>query len=193
MKADTILNDLKAGNRRFVSGDTKQRTKKPMEFTNGQSPHTIVLSCADSRVPPELLFDQDLGDLFVIRIAGNTATDEAIASLEYAIANLGSSVCIVLGHTNCGAVGATVDYVKTKNNLPSQCLQKLVQPIIPSVHKSIESDSNNILDCAIDFNVQQSLEDIFAKSPIASEAKDTDKVTFIGAKYHLDSGEVEFF
>ena len=166
MNSESVLTELKQGNQRFIEKKTRVRKTEPKELANGQSPHTIVITCADSRVPPELIFDQDLGDLFVIRVAGNTATDEVIGSAEYAAANLGSSVCIVLGHTSCGAVDAAVKVVQDNAQLPSQCLDKVVAPIKPAVTKAIDAKSTDTLDSAINFNVESSLTTLTEKSEI---------------------------
>lgn len=188
-----IINKLKEGNKRFIEGKTLNKEVNPSSLSGGQSPHTIVVTCSDSRVPPELLFDKDLGELFVIRIAGNTASNEAIGSIEYAAANLGSSVCLVLGHTNCGAVGAAVDHVEKNSQMPSKGIQSLVDPIVCSVKKSIEKNTGDTLDCAIDLNVHQTISDLEEKSDILRNLKNDGKLKFIGGKYHLKSGEVEFF
>ena len=194
MNTQNALKELIDGNNRFISNKTKTRTQKPEALAKGQSPFAIIITCADSRVPPELIFDQDLGELFVIRVAGNTPTDEVIGSAEYAAANLGSSLCIVLGHTNCGAVAATIDRVVNNATLPSSCLCKLTEPIIKPVKKAVrESSSEKLLDTAIDFNVINTVESLLKNSDIISNLTSNEKLRVCGAKYHLDTGKVEFF
>lgn len=193
MTSTETLAKIKQGNERFISGNLNKRTVKPADLAGGQSPHTIVLTCADSRVPPELLFDQDLGEVFVIRVAGNTATDEAIGSIEYAAANLGSSLIVVLGHTSCGAVAATVDHVKTGNGLPTQFLQKVVDPIVAPVNNAMKSGGDSeVLDTAIDLNVKTVVQEVSEKSPILKELIGQGKISVVGAKYELASGKVHF-
>lgn len=188
MSTQKILQELLAGNQRFVRQELQPRTKKPADLAKSQRPRTIVLTCADSRVPPELIFDQDLGDLFVIRIAGNIASDEAVASIEYAVSLLGSSLCMVLGHTNCGAAAAAVEYVLHKKELPSPCLQKLVNPIaacVPTGH------SDHALEKTIVANIQKTVLTLQEKSAILKQYVQQGKLEIIGAQYQLENGSVE--
>lgn len=192
MTHEQILTELNEGNQRFINNTPKQRTHRPKDFEAGQAPKTIVITCADSRVPPELLFDQDLGDLFVIRVAGNTATNEAIGSAEYAAANLGSQVLLVLGHTNCGAVGAAIDHVQNGTALPTSCLQTVVDPIVQPVKDSLGNNSDDVLNTSIDLNVKKSLSDILEKSPIIKDLNSKGTLVLRGAKYDLATGEVKY-
>lgn len=193
MSIEHVINELKAGNERYIQKSPKARTKNPSDLEGGQSPHTIVVTCSDSRVPPELIFDQDLGDLFVIRIAGNTASKEAIGSIEYAAANLGSSVILVMGHSKCGAVSAALDHVKTGNSLPSDSLQSVVDPIVPSVKKFLDDTSENALDNIISENVRHAIADLEAESEIVNGLKNEGKLIIQGCTYDLGSGKVNFF
>lgn len=188
-----VLNELKEGNNRFTSNSTKARTKMPKDLAGGQSPHTIVLTCSDSRVPPEVIFDQDLGDLFVIRIAGNTASDEAIGSIEYAAANLGSSVCLVLGHSNCGAVGAAIDCHVNGTKLPTSSLESVVEPIMkPVAAAAKEFEGSDVLPKAVHFNVKTALNELIEKSPIVSDLKNKGTLSVMGAVYDLETGVVNY-
>lgn len=192
MNATEIMEELRNGNKRFISKETKHKNKKPSDLAGGQSPHTIVLTCADSRVPPELIFDQDLGDLFVIRIAGNYATAEAIGSIEYAAANLGSSVIMILGHTSCGAVGAAVDVVTKDAELPSKSLIKTIDPILAAVQDAKKSDATDLLDTSVNNNVSNAAKELLKESKIIQDLESQKKIQIVNAKYHLDSGLVEY-
>lgn len=186
-----ILEKLKSGNQRFTSRDFSQRTVVPKDLAGGQSPHTIVITCADSRVPPELIFDQDLGDLFVIRVAGNTSTDEAIGSSEYAVAHLGSKVLMVLGHTSCGAVGAAISKRVDGQDLPTKYLDSVVEPIFSAVDHCKEGGHDDMTQAVVEENVKHQVKEL-NNSPILKGAIDEGKLTVVGAVYHLDSGEVRY-
>lgn len=192
MTHEAILTQLKQGNQRFQEGNTREKIRKPSELAAGQKPHTIVLTCADSRVPPEMLFDQDLGDLFVVRIAGNTASDESIGSIEYAAANLGSSLCVVLGHSSCGAVAAAVDHVKTRAPLPSPALQHVVDPIVAPVMMAMKENHDNTLEKAIEINIDSTVARLLSSSAILRSLNEQGKLDFTGAKYDLKTGKVNF-
>lgn len=191
--ANNTNENLLDANQRFINEQTNTKSVKPADLANGQSPHTIVITCADSRVPPELIFDAELGELFVIRVAGNTATDEVIGSAEYAAANLGSSRIIVMGHSACGAVSAAVDAEQTGNPLPSPSLEAVVAPIRNSAKTAINAASENIIEEAINHNVGAAIEMIREKSPIIVGLEKEGKISLSGAKYDLASGQVHFF
>ena len=110
MDKQQVIEELRCGNERFLSGQLRERTRTPADTAWVQSPFCIVLSCADSRVPVELIFDQEIGDLFVIRVGGNVASEECVASAEFAVAHQGTRVMMVLGHTGCGAVSLACDH-----------------------------------------------------------------------------------
>lgn len=193
MSITETLAKLEQGNKRFVGRSPEERKVKPESLATGQKPHTIVLTCADSRVPPELLFDADLGELFVIRIAGNTVSDEALGSIEYAVANLGSNVLMVLGHTSCGAVAAAVDVATKGAQLPTISLERTVNPILRSVKKAEAEKAGDLLERSIDLNVENALEALVARSPIVKESVEKNTLKIVGGKYHLSNGQVEFF
>jgi carbonic anhydrase len=156
-------------------------------LAKGQHPHVMVLSCSDSRVPPELLFDQTLGDLFVVRSAGNIADAIGMGSLEYAFEHLGSTVLVVLGHTNCGAVTAACSGEK----MPSANLQAIVDRIGAAVTRAkTGSNADTLVQKAIEENVHQSAEDVLAHSEILRRGQEERKLTVIEAEYDLASGKV---
>jgi len=187
MKQTEILQRLKEGNKRFVSDglDGKlQNSSRRKDLTSGQDPYAIILSCADSRVVPELAFDTGLGELFVVRVAGNIANTSSIASIEYAIAHIGSPVIVVMGHESCGAVTAAVAGGDNGYNL-----NHLLGQIYPAV---IASKKNADLSDVIIKNAKLSVADLQNRSAIISEAVENGKLTIVPAYYHLDTGVVEF-
>ncbi len=187
--ADKIWDDLMEGNRRFVAGKPRAaHLVKLREFlAQGQHPKVIVLSCSDSRVPPEILFDQSLGDLFVVRAAGNIADAIGLGSMEYAFEHLGSTVLVVLGHTKCGAVTAAC----SGDKMPTPNLQAMVDQIRPAVAKVKDSTKGDALvEMAIKENVHQSARDVLAHSEVLRHGKEVGKLTVFEAEYRLDTGEV---
>lgn len=182
--------DLLKGNKLFQNRKDGNGTRRyAPELATGQAPGTIVITCADSRVPPELIFNKDLGELFVIRLAGNVPTDEAIASAEYAAANLGSSLLIVMGHTKCGAIQATYDTVVNNTQLPSPSLKKLVAQIKPAIRDRKGQASLAVTE-AIHKNVELGLDTIREKSPILAGLEKDGRLEMIGAIYELETGKV---
>ncbi len=187
--ADTIWADLMAGNQRFMAGkiQTRDLVSLRQSLAKGQHPKAIVLSCSDSRVPPELLFDQSLGDLFVVRSAGNIADAIGLGSMEYAFDHLGSTVLVVLGHSKCGAVTAAMSGEK----MPTSNLQALVDQIAPAVAKVKNSAKGDALvESEIQENVHQSARDVLAHSEVLRHAKEEGKLTVYEAEYELDTGKV---
>ena len=186
---DNIWSDLMDGNKRFVAGKLKPRAVVSVResLTKSQHPKATVLSCSDSRVPPELVFDQTLGDLFVVRTAGNIAGRLGLASMEYAFDHLGSTVLVVLGHTKCGAVTAACSGEK----MPTANLQAMVDQIDPAVKKVKGSATGDaLIEAAIKENVHESAMDVLAHSEVLRHAKEQGKLTVIEAEYQLDTGEV---
>ncbi len=184
-----IWSDLMDGNKRFVAGQLMPQgvVKVRESLTKSQHPKAMVLSCSDSRVPPELVFDQTLGDLFVVRAAGNIAGPLGLASLEYAFDHLGSTVLVVLGHTKCGAVTAACSGEK----MPTANLQAMVDQIDPAVKKVKGSAKGNaLIEAAIKENVHESAMDVLAHSEVLQHAKQQGKLTVIEAEYQLDTGKV---
>jgi carbonic anhydrase len=187
--ADKIWAELMAGNQRFVSGQpqTVALVSLRQSLAKSQHPKAIVLSCSDSRVPPELVFDQSLGDLFVVRAAGNIADPIGLGSMEYAVEHLGSTVLVVLGHTKCGAVTAAC----SGDKMPTSNLQAMVDKIEPAVVKVKNSTKGDALvEAAIKENVHQSAHDVLAHSEVLKHAQEEGKLTVYEAEYQLDTGRV---
>ena len=188
--ANKIWNDLMKGNRRFITGKhTNGRfVSSRKKLVKGQHPDVIVIGCADSRVPPELVFDKNLGELFVIRTAGNIADPIALGSIEYAAEHLHSKVFVVLGHESCGAVGAAL----SKDTMPTKNLKAVVNPIRRSFKsdKDCKRGSKNNIKC-VKLNVARSAQDIISKSPIMRKLVKEKKITVIEAVYKMESGKVE--
>jgi carbonic anhydrase len=188
-EGERLWAELIEGNQRFVSGQTKPRELIQLRHSlaQGQHPRVIVLACSDSRVAPELLFDRNLGDLFVIRAAGNIADPIEVGSIEYAVEHLGSSLLVVLGHEKCGAVTAAC----SGERMPTANLQAIVDKISPAVIKAkTYAKPEALLDAAIRENVHQSARDVLASSEVLRHAHEEGKLAVIESFYTLDSGEV---
>ncbi len=189
LTAEQIWADLMEGNKRFASGKTKLREFPTLRHTLavGQHPKVVVLGCSDSRLSPELLFDKNLGDLFVVRSAGNIADPIELGSIEYAVEHLGSSVLVVLGHEKCGAVTAAC----SSDKMPSPNLQAIVDKIEPAVTQAKSyAKPDDLISQAVLENVHQSAKDVLANSELLRHALKEGKLTIIEAVYKLDSGEV---
>lgn len=190
-KAVKVLQD---GNARFASGRSTQRNlvEQAKETTSGQHPVAAVLGCMDSRASNELIFDQGIGDIFSIRVAGNVLDDDLLGSLEYATAKAGAKAIIVVGHTRCGAVSGACHDAKLGH------LTGLLEKIKPAVRK-VEADSNGdhsgsvFEDRVSAENVRQVVAQIRAKSPVLQKLEREGKLTIIGGLYHLETRQVEFF
>ena len=181
--------DLLEGNERFVTGRTRVRTvvAQRAALTAGQHPRAIVLACADSRVSPELLFDQSLGDLFVVRNAGNLADPIVIGSMEYAVEHLGAKIIVVLGHSSCGAVKAAAG----KDEMPSPGLVAVVQEIRPTAQRlSSCFEGAELVDRTVRANAKHSADEIVANSAIIREAIAAGHVKIVSAYYDLASGRI---
>ena len=184
---DEALRQLMDGNKRYVAGAVTrphQGAARMQEVAKGQKPIAMILSCADSRVPPELLFDQGLGDLFVVRVAGNIATNEGLGSLEYGAAVLGSRLLMVLGHEYCGAVDATMKGQDVPGHIKS-----VVEAIKPAVDRT-KAKPNPTLDAATIENVRGVLDAIETKSSLLQEMIKKGTLKVVGASYDLDTGTV---
>jgi len=187
---DAIWNNLMEGNARYVAGHPRAHAIVSLRnsLAKGQHPRVAVLTCSDSRVPPELVFDQSLGDLFVVRTAGNIADAIGRGSLEYAVEHLGSTMVVVMGHTACGAVTAAC----SGDKMPTPNLQAIVDQIAPAVSEAkTKAQGDALLDAAIRDNVHQSAKDLLAHSDELRHMADEGKITIVEAVYHLDSGKVE--
>ena len=192
--ADEVLQRLLEGNQRFLKGETLSPRRSPGDFgalAEGQRPLAIIVGCADSRVPPELLFDQGVGDLFVIRVAGNVvvgAGPPVKGSIEYGVAELGVSLVMILGHSACGAVKAAVKHINDKDPLPG-ALGLLVNSIRPAVART-KGMPGDQLDNAIRANVAIGVEQLRRLQPILAPAVTRGQVKVVGAVYDLRTGGV---
>jgi carbonic anhydrase len=185
------LTRLMEGNQRFVNGEATatMSVKERAELAKGQSPYAIIVSCADSRVAPELAFDANPGDLFVIRVAGNVVDDYELASIEYAVAVLESPLLVIMGHESCGAVDAAVKAEKGEASFPGQ-IHDLIEDIRPAVRKAMEHETDNLLMKAIQENVRLVVDQMENSQPIVGEAIKSGKLKVVPAVYDLDTGKV---
>ena len=186
MEIQDVITRLEEGNARFVADklDGKlQDSARRNSLTADQDPYAIILSCADSRVVPELAFDTGLGEIFVIRVAGNVANTSSIASIEYAVAHIGSPVIIVLGHQSCGAVTAAVNGGDNGHNL-----NHLLAHITPALNAAEEGSSVNDV---VKVNAKLTAQDLVDRSAIIKKAVGTGKLKIVPAYYNLDSGKVD--
>jgi len=183
---------LVEGNRRFVQNLKIQRDLKEQVVTTseGQYPFAVVLSCIDSRVPAELVFDQGIGDIFSVRVAGNIVNEDILGSMEYACKVAGSKIVVVLGHTKCGAVNAACNDVEL-GNITS--LLSKVKPAVDFIRKNGEKMSDSAIEEVAIQNVKVSIDRIRQESPILADMEDTGQIKIVGALYDVHSGEVDFF
>jgi carbonic anhydrase len=188
---DASLKRLMQGNQRYVEGIARRHDFKHEReaLAGGQNPYAAILSCADSRIAPEYAFDSGRGDLFVCRVAGNFASEEMVASLEYAVAVLAVPLILVLGHDACGAVDATIKSLKDGKALPGH-MPSLVTALAPSV-KAVTEQPGNALDNAIRQNVVDNVAKLKAAPPILSAAAEQNKVRIVGGIYRLKTGQVD--
>jgi carbonic anhydrase len=185
--ADAVLKELKAGNDHHVAKQYQhphQTAARQRELAGGQHPHAVVLSCADSRVAPEIILDQGLGDLFDIRVAGNIASDTELASIEYAAAHLHTPLVVVLGHQKCGAVTAAAEPGEGEGHLPA-----LLALIRPAVEKA-RGQQGDLIENAVRINVENVVRQIRSSTPVLREFVDRGALTVVGAVYSLDSGQI---
>lgn len=182
---------LMEGNSRYVEGVTKRYDflSEREALLSGQNPFAAVLSCADSRIAPEYAFDTGRGDLFAVRVAGNFVTNDGLASLEYAVAVLGTPLVMVLGHDQCGAVAAGVKAVKEKARFPGK-IQSLANALKPSVNKVLKAPGD-LLENAIAQNVSDTVARLKAESSLLADAISQGKLKIVGGIYKLHSGRVE--
>lgn len=194
------LERLRQGNRRFANGVRRTEAlsqEKREQFVAGQAPFATVLACSDSRVPVEQIFDQGYGDLFVIRVAGNIAAPSQIGSAEYAALHLGATLLVALGHTGCGAVGATLESLRKPGEPLSDNLAAIVQRIRPAVEPLLGTASpdeeDTLLNEAMRANVRITVQTLRRDSEILRNLMDEGRLLVVGAAYSLKSGKVEFF
>jgi carbonic anhydrase len=191
MSPDASLKRLMEGNQRYVGGIARRHDFKHEReaLVGGQNPYAAILSCADSRIAPEYAFDSGRGDLFVCRVAGNFASSEMVASLEYAVAVLGAPLVLVLGHESCGAVDATIKSLKDGTTLPGQ-LPSLVTAIAPAV-KEVSGQPGDLLANATRQNVIDNVAKLGSATPVLNAAVAQGKLKVVGGIYRLGDGRVE--
>jgi carbonic anhydrase len=198
--AREALARLQEGNRRFVSDERKLDVRashtRREAVADGQQPFAIVLGCSDSRVPAEVIFDQGLGDLFVIRVAGNIVAPSQVGSVEFAASRYGARLVVVLGHTQCGAVQATLEQVASPTRHSSN-IQSIVDRILPSIETVLAAapagDQTRLLQLAVRANVRASADHLRHGSSLLERLIQEDNLLVVGAEYSLETGEVDFF
>ena len=191
---------LREGNRRFFTGQTQHPNsdadRLALAAKSNQCPHAYatVLSCSDSRVPVEIIFDAGIMDIFVIRVAGNLWGQNVMASLEYGAAHVKTPVLVVLGHTDCGAVTAAVNTHLGSPPPPETHIPPLLDRLFPAVEKAAQDkkEESDLVTLAVEQNVRMTVAEIFEKSPAIRDLVQKDKVRVLGAIYHLDSGRVSW-
>lgn len=184
------ISKLKEGNSRYTSGNLQhpgQTTERRTELAKTQHPFAAIVSCSDSRVPPEIVFDQGLGDLFVVRVAGNVINDEGLGSVEYTVDHLGTRLILVLGHQSCGAVKAARETIAAKGKAPGH-IESLVTAIKPAVEATAKDD----LDATVKANVKHVVQALRSSTPILKAKVDSGEIQVIGGYYSLDTGAVTF-
>jgi len=201
ISATEALERLKAGNQRFVSetrdSDASSHQSRRRELAAGQAPFAIILGCSDSRVPAEIVFDQGLGDLFVIRVAGNIVAPSQIGSIEFAAARYGTPLVVVLGHSQCGAVLATVEELGRRTEEQSRNLRSIVDRIRPSVETLLETevahDPDALVRHAVRANIRMSVHQLRYGSALLEQMIERGTLKVVGAEYSLETGVVDFF
>lgn len=196
LTADTVLQDLMNGNTRFVENKTNTADTAALvsQTVGGQYPKAVVLSCIDSRVPVELVFDQTIGDIFVARVAGNFENTDILGSMEYSCKVAGSKLVFVLGHESCGAVKAACDHVELGN---ITALLDNIQPAVTKSEGEISGDHNSsntaFVNQTIKNNVLLTIDRIREKSPLLNEMETNGEIKIVGGVYHLSSGKVSLY
>lgn len=189
--ADQAVQKLMEGNARFASGKAvhpDQSAERRAEVVSSQRPFAVILGCSDSRIPPEVVFDQGIGDIFVVRTAGQVIDNVALGSIEYAVEHLSVPLIVVLGHDSCGAVSATVQGGKAEGHIGS--LVEAIKPAVYEAGNKVKSQ-DQLLSVSIDNNTRNIVKSISSSEPLLSEHIKGGKLKVIGARYHLDSGKVE--
>jgi carbonic anhydrase len=200
ISARKALQALRDGNRRFVAErqrDGRTGATRREEVTERQEPFAIILGCSDSRVPAEIVFDQGLGDLFVIRVAGNIVAPSQIGSVEFAAEQFKTRLVVVLGHTGCGAINATIEQLKRPVEMQSRNLRAIVDRVRPSVEPLLSTllrdDPQALVSNAVRANVRASASNLRHGSAILEQLIERDELLVVGAEYSLETGVVEFF
>jgi carbonic anhydrase len=195
------LERLREGNRRFVSDEVSEDTLASREHRAGaakpQNPFAIILACSDSRVPTELIFDRGIGDLFVIRVAGNIVAPSQIGSIEYAAKQFGTRLVVVLGHSNCGAIIATLQELALQDSHRSPNLRAIVDRVRPAVEPVLEDnfdvDDDAVISSCVRANIKASVEHLQHGSLILEQLIDAGDLKIVGAEYSIETGNIEFF
>ena len=201
ISARGALDRLRDGNRRFASDvrslDTLTSQTRRGELATGQEPFAIILGCSDSRVPAEIVFDQGLGDLFVIRVAGNIVASSQIGSVEFAAERYGSLLVVVLGHSQCGAVLATLEELTRPREAQSRNLRSIVDRVRPSVEAllatELKHDQDALVRHAVRANIRASVDHLRHGSTLLEQLIQKDGLLVVGAEYSLETGLVDFF
>jgi len=201
ISGNEALERLKAGNHRFASNvvsltSLTSQTRR-IELAAGQAPFAIILGCSDSRVPAEIVFDQGLGDLFVIRVAGNIVAPSQVGSVEFAAERYGTRLVVVLGHSQCGAILATLEALQRPAENQSRNLRSIVDRVRPSVEGLLETELRDDLDAlvgrAVRANIRASADHLRHGSALLEQLIQDDRLLVVGAEYSLDTGLVDFF
>lgn len=196
------LNRLRNGNQRFISGDLQHRTLDEydrLQMAAAQNPFAIILGCSDARVPAEMIFDQGIGDLFVIRVAGNIIAPSLVGSVEYAVKQFDTPLVVVMGHSKCGAVTACVDALQ--NETPGQAhspnLYSIVERIRPAIHTLVETplreDREALIKHSVRANIRASVANLRYSSPTLEKYIGQEQLLIVGAECDLETGIVDFF
>ena len=201
ISAREALERLREGNQRFASDirsdEPRSSSTQRAELVAGQEPFAIILGCSDSRVPAEIVFDQGLGDLFVIRVAGNIVAPSQIGSIEFAAERCGAKLVVVLGHSMCGAVLATLEELERPSESRSPNLRAIVDRVRPSVEavlvREMLCDADELADKAVRANIRASVHQLRHGSQILEQMIKSEKLLVVGAEYSLQSGLVDFF
>ena len=191
MTPDEVLADLLAGNERYISGELISRDlpEQVASTTNGQYPKAVVLACIDSRVPVEYIFDQGVGDIFVVRVAGNIEDEALLGSMEYGVGVAGSKLLMVLGHENCGAVKSAIKKVDVGSDNVTSLLNE-IEPAIQETEGERDEKNKAYFDAVVKNNVSQTIEDIRNRSSIISGLENDGTIKVVGAYYSLTDGKV---
>lgn len=200
LSADEALSRLQQGNATFVACDhavLEIDTRRRGELVEQQDPFAIILGCSDARVPAELIFNQGLGELFVIRVAGNIVAPSQIGSIEYAVEQFGTRLVVVLGHSRCGAVAASLQQLQTPSKQRSPNLHSIVSRISPALEpllaEATPASADQLLAVAVRANVRASVQQLRQGSAILEPLLSTASLKIVGAEYDLDTGAIDFF
>jgi carbonic anhydrase len=201
MDADKALQKLIEGNKRYIEGTADGAeltiTTRRQGIADGQNPFAVILGCSDSRVPAELVFNRGLGDLFVIRVAGNIVAPSQIGSVEFACQQFGTQLVVVLGHSHCGAINATVEALMGDPNKMSPNVASIVDRVTPAVHPIVKrnqfKDRKDLIHQAMRANVEQSVNDLQMRSRILRRLVDSGQIKIVGAEYSIETGVIDFY